>query len=356
MRRPGPARCVPVRPWIGPVLNRTLALRALRHAVITSTGSYVPWRIVTHAELGAALGGDVDDSVRDTLGIHERRWSEPGESITDMAAHAARIAILDAGVRASDVDLLVVAADMTNPRCPGTASALHERVALRPDCGAFDINGACAGFAAALDVAWKYVRADERYQRVLVVAAHAVDRSPGPVDERAMARFGDGAGAVMLEASEEPGILCSELASDGPPAGGMGGRPGRGDPTEGDGEEWPRIVRSVLGRMGAGVDDVDLWLWAQADRSAIEHVMETLGQPLSRTRMVMDRFGDTGPASLPLALDDAVASERLRPGDLVVLAGIGAGPSMGCVALRWTRDGTPNPFGRTRRGSGEDRG
>lgn len=322
----------------------------MRHAVIASTGSYLPERIVTNAELGAALGGDVDEFVRDTLGIRERRWSAPGESIVDLAAHAARIAILDAGVRASDVDLLIVTGDVPDRGPCAIASDLHGRLMLRPECGAFDVDGACAGFTAALDVAWKYIRADERYQRILVVAAHAVSRSTGPVDERAMARFGDGAGAVMLEASERPGILASDLAWDGSPEP-DGRRPDREALTEA-GAGWPRIVRSVLGRIGVGMDDVDLWLWTSAAPPAIEHRMETLGQPASRAHWVTNRWGLTGAASLPMALDDAAAADRLRPGDLVVLLGSGGGPSMGCVALRWTRDGTPNPFGRNRHGDG----
>lgn len=339
-----------------------------RNAVITGTGSYVPERIVTNAELSAALGEDVDGFVHNTLGIRERRWAASTESTADLAVHAARLAILDAGVRATDVDLLIVSTDTPEYVSPATASVLHGRLSLRPDCGAFDVNSACAGFVTALDVAWKYLRADERYQRVLVVAVYAMSKYLDPADKKTVTIFADGAGAVMLEASEQPGILASELAADGSLAGGMGIFAGgtaepvthavldagvrnrlrfvHRYPREVNEEGWPRIARSVLERVGAGVEEVDLWLWTQVNRSTIEHVMATLGQPMSRTHTVMDKWGYTGSACLPMALDDAAQAERLHPGDLVVLTGSGAGLSMGCIALRWTRDGMPDPFGR----------
>lgn len=333
----------------------------LRNAVITGTGSHVPERVVTNAELSAALGEDVDDFVRNTLGIRERRWSAPGESAADLAGHAARHALDDAGLRAFDIDLLIVSTDTPEYVSPATASVLHGRLGLRPDAGTFDVNSACAGFATALDVAWKYLRADERYHRVLVVAVYAMSKFLDPADKKTVTIFADGAGAVVLEASEQAGILASELAADGSLSDGMGVFAGgtaepithdvldagvrnrlrfvRKYPREVNEEGWPRIARSVLGRIGERVEDVDLWLWTQVNRSTIQRVMETLGLPMSRAHTVMDRWGYTGSACLPMALDDAARAGRLRPGDLVVLTGSGAGLSMGCVALRWTRGG-----------------
>ena len=332
-----------------------------RNAVITGTGSHVPERVVTNAELSAALGEDVDDFVRNTLGIRERRWCAPGESAADLAGQAALRAMEDARITAADVDLLIVSTDTPEYVSPATASVLHGRLGLRPDCGTFDVNSACAGFATALDVAWKYIRADERYRRVLVVAVYAMSKFLDRADKKTVTIFADGAGAVVLEASETEGILASELAADGSLSDGMGVFAGgtaepitadvlasgvrnhlrfvRKYPKEVNEEGWPRIVRSVLARIGKDVPDVDLWLWTQVNRSTIETVMERLGQPMGKAHTIMERWGYTGSACLPMALDDAARAGRLHPGDLVVLTGSGAGLSMGCVALRWARDG-----------------
>ncbi|HEX2092757.1 MAG TPA: ketoacyl-ACP synthase III, partial [Longimicrobiaceae bacterium] len=344
--------------------HRTLAPSSMRHAVITGTGSFVPERVVTNAELSAALGEDIDEFVSGTLGIRERRWCGPGESTADLAEEAARRALRDAGIGPEEVDLLVVSTDTPEYLSPATASVLHGRLGLRGDAGTFDLNSACAGFVTALDVAWKYLRADERYRRVLVVAVYAMSKFLDPRDKKTVTIFADGAGAVVVEHSGEPGILASELNADGRLAPGMGVfaggtaepiteevlREGRRNrlrfvtkyPREVNEEGWPRIVRSVLGRIGREVKDVDLWLWTQVNRSTIEAVMHSLGEPMSRAHTVMERWGYTGSACLPMALDDAARAGRLHPGDLVVLTGSGAGLAMGCVALRWTRNGHPH--------------
>jgi 3-oxoacyl-[acyl-carrier-protein] synthase-3 len=328
----------------------------VRHAAIVGTGSHVPARVVTNAELSAALGTDVDPFVRGTLGIAERRWCGPGESTADLAERAARAALADAGVEATDVDLLVVATDTPEYVSPATSSVVQGRLGAWR-AGTFDVNSGCAGFATALDVAWKYLRADERYRRAVVVGAYAMSKFLDPADKKTVTIFADGAGAVVLEASEHPGILASELFADGRYEAGMGVFAGgtREPITEAvlkDGtrnrlrfvqkypasvneEGWPRIARSVLARAGAAPADVDLWLWTQVNRSTIEAVMATLDAPMARAHTVMEKWGYTGSACLPMALDDAARAGRLSPGDLVLLTGSGAGLSMASVALRW---------------------
>lgn len=329
----------------------------MRHATITGTGSFVPARVVANAELSAALGEDIDAFVANTLGIRERRWCAPDESTADLAEEAARAALADAGMSAEDVDLLIVSTDTPEYVSPATSSVLHGRLGMRRTAGTFDVNSACAGFATALDAAWKYIRADERYERVLVVAVYAMSKYLDPADKKTVTIFADGAGAVVLELSEAPGLLASELYADGSLAPGMGvfaggtAEPITADvlndgirnrlrfvekyPKEVNEEGWPRIARSVLGRIGAEVGDVDLWLWTQVNRSTIEMVMDRLGVPMEKAHTVMDKWGYTGSACLPMALDDAVKAGRLRDGDLVLLTGSGAGLSMGCVAMRW---------------------
>jgi 3-oxoacyl-[acyl-carrier-protein] synthase-3 len=332
----------------------------MRHATITGTGSWVPERVLTNADLSRSLGEDIDDFVSNVLGIRERRICAPDESTADLAEAAALRAMEDAGLAPEDIDLLIVSTDTPEYISPATSSVLHGRLGLR-HAGTFDLNSACSGFATALDVAWKYIRADERYQRVLVVAVYAMSKYLDEKDKKTATIFADGAGAVVVEASETPGILASELYADGSFAHGMGVFAGgtaepiteavlrngyrnrlrfvEKYPKEVNEEGWPRIVRSVLERSGHVVTEVDLWLWTQVNLSTIRVVMEKLGEPMDKTHTVMQKWGYAGSACLPMALDDAVRAGRLRTGDLVVLTGSGAGLAMGCVAFCWNPAG-----------------
>jgi 3-oxoacyl-[acyl-carrier-protein] synthase-3 len=326
------------------------------HAVIAGTGSHVPERIVTNAELSALLGEDINEFVTNTLGISERRWCGPNESTVQLAAPAALQAIEAASLSPNDVDLIIVATDTPEYISPATSSVLQARIGATR-AGTFDVNCACAGFVTALDVAWKFLRADERYQNILVVGVYAMSKYLDPKDKKTVTIFADGAGAVVLQRSERAGILASELFADGTYADRMGvfaggtAEPITTDvlsanhrnrlrfiqkyPPEVNEEGWPRIVRSVLGRVGKSEADVDLWLWTQVNLSTIRAVMDRLQQPMDRAHTVMNRVGYTGSACIPMALDDAVRSNRLKDGDLVVMTGSGAGLAMGTVAMEW---------------------
>ncbi len=328
----------------------------MRHATIVGTGLHVPERVVTNAELSARLGEDIDDFVSNVLGIRERRVCAPDESTADLATAAGCRALDAAGVAPEEIDLLIVATDTPEFISPATSSVVHGRLGLRR-AGTFDVNSACAGFVTALDIGWKYIRADERYERILIIGAYAMSKFIDDRDKKTSTIFADGAGAVVLSAATDPGILASELHADGRLAMGMGVfaggtaepitpevlRAGRRNrlrfvekyPPEVNEEGWPRIARSVLSRIQRDVRDVHLWLWTQVNRSTIQTVMHALGAPMERAHLVMDRYGYTGSACLPMALDDAVRAGRLRAGDLVMLTGSGAGLAMGTVALRW---------------------
>jgi 3-oxoacyl-[acyl-carrier-protein] synthase-3 len=328
----------------------------MQQAIVTGTGSYMPERVVTNAELSAMLGENIDEFVSNTLGIRERRWSAPDESTVDMALPAAKRALESAGLTPQDIDLLIVATDTPEYISPSTSAVLQGRLGAT-NAGTFDVNSACAGFVTALDIAWKYLRADERYNRIMVVGVYAMSKYLDPTDKKTVTIFADGAGAIVLERSEQAGVLASELYADGSLAGGMGvfaggtAEPITDDvlrantrnrlrfvtkyPKEVNEEGWPRIVRSVLGRIGRTESDVDMWLWTQVNLSTIRLVMDSLEQPMERAHTIMDRVGYTGSACIPMALDDAVRSNRLRDGDLVVMTGSGAGLAMGTVALQW---------------------
>jgi 3-oxoacyl-[acyl-carrier-protein] synthase-3 len=331
-------------------------MSAVRHAVITGTGSYVPERVLTNADLERLLGTGIEPFVSETLGIRERHVCAPDESTADLAERAARRALDDAGLGPADVQLLIVATDTPEYVSPATSSVLHGRLGT-VNAGTFDINCGCAGYVTALDVAWKYLRADERYRRVLVVGAYAMSKFLDYGDKKTATIFADGAGATVVELADAPGVLASELHADGRLACGMGVFAGgtaepiteavlrenvrnrlrfvEKYPREVNEDGWPRIARSVLARAGRRVPDVDLWLWTQVNLTTIRVVMEKLGVPMERAHTVMGKWGYTGAACLPMALDDAARAGRLREGDLVMLTGSGAGLAMGTVALEW---------------------
>lgn len=329
----------------------------LTQVSILSTGSYVPARVVTNAELSGSLGEDIDDFVSNTLGIRERRWCGPDESTADLAEHAARRALESGGFAAADIDLLVISTDTPEYVTPATASVLHGRLELPHTTGAFDVNAACAGFVTALDLAWKYLRADARLQRILVVSAYAMTRFVDASDKKTVTIFADGAGAVVVGRSRGPGVLASDFRADGGLSDGLGVFAGgtaepitkevlrdgyrnrlrfvQKYPPEVNLEGWPAIVRDVLGQIDREVADVDLWLWTQVNLSTIRAVMEILGEPMEKAHTIMGKWGYTGSACLPMALDDAVRKGKVQPGDLVVFTGSGAGLAMGSVAMLW---------------------
>ncbi len=331
-------------------------MTALSDAIIVGTGSHVPSRVVTNAELSSLLGEDIAPFVEGTLGITQRHWCTPDESTADLAEAAARRAMHAAGATPESIDLLIVATDTPEYISPSTASVVHGRLGVI-NAGTFDLNAGCAGFVTALDVAWKYIRADARYRRILVVGAYAMSRYLNHRDKKTLTIFADGAGAVVVDASTQPGVLASELFADGRYCHGMGVFAGGTHtpvthdvltedvqqylrfvekyPASVNEEGWPRIVRSVLSRAGSDVNDVDLWLWTQVNRSTIEVVMRGLGVPMSRAHTIMHKWGYTGSACLPMALDDAVRSGRVHDDHLLVFTGSGAGLAMGSLAMRW---------------------
>lgn len=328
----------------------------MRHAIITGTGVAVPDRVVTNAELSAMLGSDIDPFVRGTLGIVERRWCAPDESTADLAERAGREAIADAGLRADDIDLLIVATDTPEYVSPATASVVQGRLGLLR-AGTFDLNAGCAGWVTAFDAAWKYIAADPQYRHVLVIGVYAMTKHVDPTDKKIVTMFADGAGATVVSAAEAPGVLASRLRADGRWCHGMGVFAGGTKepiteavlregyrnklrfvekyPASINEEGWPSIVREVLAAAGHTPADVATWFWTQVNRSTIEAVMHTLGQPMDRAHTIMHKWGYTGSACLPMALHDARAAGRLADGDLLVFTGSGAGLAMGSLAMTW---------------------
>ena len=326
-------------------------------AAIAGWASYAPERRLTNADLEATL--DTNDTwIVERTGIRERRIAADGETTSSMAIEAGGAAIKDAGMVPDDVDLLIVATATPDQLVPATSAFVSDGLGLR--CGAFDLGAACAGFAYSLVVASSLVETGGM-STVLVVGSETLSRFTNYDDRGTAILFGDGAGAVVVRATDRadgPGLLAWDLGCDGSAATlievrvGGSRRPAAGEPEVGDdhfirmqgNEVFRRAVRAVvdsasatLAKAGMTPGDVDLFVPHQANVRIVEAVNQRLGIPLERTVVNIDRYGNTSAASIPLALVEAANSGRLNDGDTVLLSGFGAGMTWASALLRWGR-------------------
>ena len=301
---------------------------------VVGWGVALPETTVTNVDLEARL--DTSDRwITERTGIRERRH---GGTTGQLAAAASRQALLVAEASPASVDLLVLATSTPDQQLPATASTVQDILGLR--CGSFDVNAACSGFVYALVAGAGMSAMGAR--RVLVVGADVMSRVTDQQDRGTAVLFGDGAGAVVLDAVEGPGQLLGwDLGSDGnlrhllqADIGGYITMVGK--------EVFRRAVRvmvdsseAALARAGLTADDVDLLVPHQANARIITAACERLGIPVERTASVLDRTGNTSAASIPLALGDAATSGRLSKGDIVLLVGFGAGMTWASTVLRW---------------------
>ena len=329
----------------------------MTYARIIGTGSYVPDKVLTNADLSRMLGEEIDEFVSNVLGIRERHVCGDDESTADLATGAARRALEAAGVAAEDLDLVVLATDTPEYISPATSVVVQHRLGAKR-AGTFDVNCACAGFVTAVDAASKYVVADSSYKHVLVVGAYAMSKYLDWSDKKTATIFADGAGAVVLRADEgRPGFLASKLVAEGSYHDHMGIYAGgtripvtenvlregvwqklrfaKKYPAEVNTEGWPAIVDDVLKKANLTKDDVSLFLFTQVNLSTIKIVMEKMGLPWERTHTVMGKWGYTGSACIPMVLDDAVREGKLKEGDNFVMCASGGGLNMACAAFRW---------------------
>ena len=327
------------------------------NANIAGTGIYVPEKIVTNDDLSRILGEDIDEFVTQVLGIRERHVCAENESTADLATNAGRHALENAGVDAAELDLIILATDTPEQLSPATSVVVQHRLkALH--AGTFDVNSACAGFVTALDTAAKFIIADPSYRNILVVGAYAMSKYLDLHDKKTATIFADGAGALVLQAREDrPGFLAGKLVADGSFYDHMGIYAGgthlpitrqvieegiwnkvrfaKKYPAEVNTEGWPAIVKDVLAKARLNVDDIELFLFTQVNLSTIKEVMAKLGLPMERTHTIMDKWGYTGSACIPMVLHDAWASGKLERGDNVVMCASGGGLNMACVAFSW---------------------
>ncbi|MCA3221001.1 MAG: ketoacyl-ACP synthase III [Burkholderiales bacterium] len=324
---------------------------APRVSRVTGTGSALPARAVSNDELAAQLASrgieTSDEWIVSRTGIRQRYLAAPGQGTADLAEAAARAALAAAGRSADEVDLIVLATSTADQMFPSTACLVQARLG-NAGAAAFDVQAVCSGFVYAMTVADALIRSGT-HRCALVIGAEVFSRILDWNDRTTCVLFGDGAGAVVLEAAREPGVLAARLHADGRQAGilctagRVEGGAVVGDPfLRMDGQAVFKLAvsvlessaREVLADAGMTVDQVDWLIPHQANARILAATVRKLGLPDERLVATVDCHGNTSAASVPLALDLAVRDGRIRPGQHVVLQGVGGGFTWGSVLLR----------------------
>jgi 3-oxoacyl-[acyl-carrier-protein] synthase III len=320
---------------------------------IVSTGSYLPPRRLTNADLAAELAAKgvetSDEWIVERTGIRARHFAERDVTSSALALEAARQALSAAHLQATDIDLILVATSTPDMVFPSTATILQNKLGITNGCPAFDVQAVCSGFVYALTVADSLIKTGTA-KRALVVGAEVFSRILDFNDRTTCVLFGDGAGAVILEASETPGILASSLHADGRHAGilctpgTVSGGAVLGDPTlKMDGPAVFKLAvgvleaaaRSALEKAGKTDADIDWLIPHQANIRIMQSTAKKLKMPLEKLIVTVDQHGNTSAASIPLALDNAVRTGKIKRGDTLMLEGVGGGFTWGAVLVQY---------------------
>jgi 3-oxoacyl-[acyl-carrier-protein] synthase-3 len=320
------------------------------NARITGTGSYLPGSPVSNDALIAAHGLDSSDAwIVERTGIRARHLAPAGTSASDLAFPACRSALAAAGRSPDQVDLLIVATSTPDYIFPSTAALLQAKLGIKNGGAAFDVQAVCSGFIYALTIAEKFIRSGS-HKCALVVGAEVFSRILDWQDRGTCVLFGDGAGAVVLEASQEAGILASALHADGSyndilsvPGHLSGGQP-IGDPfIRMDGQAVFKFAVKVLAEVAGEViaaagktnEAIDWLVPHQANIRIIQSTLKKLGLPRDRCILTVEGHGNTSAASIPLALDEGVRSGRIKTGNTLLFEGVGGGFTWGAVLLKF---------------------
>ncbi|WP_416760940.1 beta-ketoacyl-ACP synthase III [Roseateles sp. So40a] len=321
-----------------------------RFARILGTGSYLPANRVTNSALAERLARDGIETSHDWIvertGIHARHFADAHVTSSDLALPASLAALESAGVRADEIDLIIVATSTPDMVFPSTACLLQQKLGIH-GCAAFDVQAVCSGFVYALTVADSMIKSGAA-TKALVVGAEVFSRILDFKDRTTCVLFGDGAGAVVLGASDEAGILATELHADGRHAdilctpGTVSGGEVLGHPLlKMDGQAvfklavgvLEKVARSVLDKAGRTDADIDWLIPHQANIRIMQGTAKKLKMPLDKLIATVDEHGNTSAASIPLAFDVAVRAGKIQRGDTVMLEGVGGGFTWGAVLL-----------------------
>ena len=319
----------------------------MSYSRIVGTGSYLPATVLSNEDIEKRIDTS-DEWIFSRTGIRTRRVAAEGETTSDLGAHASREALAAAGLAPGDIDLIVVATTTPDMVFPSTACILQRKLGITRGA-AFDVQAVCTGFVYALAIADKFI-ASGQHQRALVVGSEIFSRLLDWSDRRTCVLFGDGAGAVVLERSDAPGIVSTHLHADGQ-QGDILCVPGalHGGAVQGrafvhmDGQAVFRfavraledVCSETLAHNGLTGEDIDWLVPHQANVRIIQATAQKLGLPPERVVMTVEHQGNTSAASVPLALDAAVRDGRIQRGHLVMLEAVGGGMTWGSALLRW---------------------
>jgi 3-oxoacyl-[acyl-carrier-protein] synthase-3 len=318
----------------------------------------VPERIITNAEIDEILGESTDQWLIDNVGIRRRHWLAPDQTTSDLVVAASEAALRKAGIGPEAVDLLIVSTDTPDYLSPSTSVVVQHKLGA-VNAGCYDVNSACAGWVTALDQGARTVATDPEIRYALVTGGYAMSRFLDLSDKRTANLFGDGAGAVVLGAGDQPGLLASKLHARGEYHDALGIYTGgayrpctpenlekygpprvqfvKKFPATFNTEHWPPLITATLAKADLTLDDVDLYLFTQLNLRTIEQTMATLRQPMEKTHWVMHKWGYTGSPCVAMALDDAIDQGRgPAPGDVVLFCTSGGGISIAVSVWRWT--------------------
>ena len=324
--------------------------------IIAGVGSYVPAKVLTNEDLTKIVDTS-DEWIVSRSGIRERHVAAADEATSDLAIKAAAAALLDAGVVATEIDLLIVATATPDYPIPSTACVVQHKLGIPPHATCFDISAACTGFLYALEIAYGQLLTN-RYKCALIIGAEKLSSIVDWTDRTTCVLFGDAAGAAILKKVDQPGIgiIGSDLGADGSmlevlytPAGGS--RCPASPKTVADKQHFLRmkgkevfksairvmetVAREMVEQHHLTLDQINLVIPHQANIRIIEALAGNLGVPLERFYINLDRFGNTSAASIPLALDEARRAGRIKPGDYTLLVAFGAGLTYGSTLIRW---------------------
>ncbi len=314
---------------------------------ITGTGSYLPEKILTNLDLERMVDTS-DEWIRTRTGITQRHIAREDQSASDLAMYACQNAMQAAGVTAKDIDLIIVATTTPDMIFPSTACILQNKLGIE-NCPAFDVQAVCSGFVYALATADMFVSSG-KCRNALVVGSEIYSKIIDWNDRSTCVLFGDGAGAVVLSQSDEPGILSTHLHASGSYSdilsapGSISGGKIQGNPfinMEGNTvfkfavKVLEEVVQEAIAKNNLQTTDIDWLIPHQANIRIIQSTAKKLGLPMDKVVVAVDKHGNTSAASIPLALDIAVRDGRIKKDQLVLLEGVGGGFTWGAVLLRW---------------------
>jgi 3-oxoacyl-[acyl-carrier-protein] synthase III len=319
----------------------------MTYSKIIGTGSYLPEKILTNQDLESIV--DTNDSwIRTRTGIEQRHIAADNEMASDLAVNACLKAIESADISVDKIDLIIVATTTPDMTFPSTACILQNKLGIK-DCPAFDVQAVCSGFVYALATADMFIRAG-KYKTALVVGTEIYSRLLDWSDRSTCVLFGDGAGAVLITESDQPGIVSSHLHANGSHYNTLS-LPGKishgkiqGNPfvtMEGNTvfkfavKVMEEIVREALSENNLQISDIDWLIPHQANIRIIRSTAKKLGIPMDKVVTTIAKHGNTSAASIPLALDIAVRDKRIKPNQYVLLEGVGGGFTWGAVLIRW---------------------